>query len=305
MNILLTGCNGQLGLEFQKAAGISPFAIVATDQRELDITDEDAVANLFKPPSFDLVINAAAFTAVDQAEADPDSAYAVNRDGPANLAKICAHHGIPLIHFSTDYVFDGNQHTPYRETDATHPLGVYAVSKDEGEREVRKRLANHLIIRTSWLFSAHGNNFVKTILRLARERELLRVVDDQLGCPTSAKDLAHVALDLAKRVQRRETIPWGTYHYCNRGECSWYGFTKEILAQGSKHETFKVKEIVPITTDQYPLPARRPPYSVLDTMKYTRAFDQTPPHWQESLGVVLAELYGKKTTRHTQTGAHA
>ena len=303
MNILLTGCNGQLGLEFQKAAGISPFAIVATDQRELDITDHDALETLFKPPSFDLVINAAAFTAVDQAEADPDSAYAVNRDGPANLARVCSHHGVPLIHFSTDYVFDGNRREPYRETDSTHPLGVYATSKDEGEREVRKNLPSHIIIRTSWLFSAHGNNFVKTILRLAKERETLRIVDDQIGCPTSAKDLAHVALDLARRFQRRETIPWGTYHYCNRGESSWYSFAREIVSQASKYEPLKVRELVPITTDQYPLPARRPPYSVLDTTKYSRAFDQIPLQWQESLHTVLEEIYGRKKDRHSSSGA--
>ena len=205
-----------------------------------------------------------------------EQAYAVNRDGPAWLAESCAALSIPLIHISTDYVFDGQQSRPYREDDPVCPLGVYGKSKEAGEQEIRKRLENHLIIRTSWVYGVHGQNFVKTMLRLGNEREELKVVDDQWGCPTFAGDLADGLLEMSQKIQQGDSIPWGTYHCCGSTMTSWHGFASLIFEMASGTLPLRVKRVEPIPTSQFPTPAKRPMYSVLDCSRIKDAFGVEP-----------------------------
>ena len=212
MKILVTGANGQVGHALVEAGGEQ---VVGLGRAALDITDRAAVQRAVAQHAPDVVVNAAAYTAVDRAESEPERAHWVNRDGPAHLAETCADAGIPLVHLSTDYVFDGTKGAPYTEADATNPLGVYAQSKVAGEEAVRERLDRHVILRTSWVFGAHGANFVRTILRLMGERETLRVVADQHGNPTAATDIARAALDIAEQIERGHTS-WGTYHFAGQ-----------------------------------------------------------------------------------------
>ena len=198
---------------------------------------------------------------------------------------------MPLIHISTDYVFDGNKTSPYNESDPICPIGTYGESKAAGEKAVREALETYVILRTSWLYSSHGNNFVKTILRLASEREELRVVADQYGCPTYAADLAATIIDLAKQISRRESVQWGVYHYCGHGVTSWYGFAQQICQLAKKHRPLQVKRIEAISTEEYPTLARRPPYSALDCSKIKRVFSIETRPWQDSLAEMLARLF--------------
>ena len=218
-------------------------------------------------PRLSSVINAAAYTAVDRAESGSEAAFAVNREGPAHLADRCRKRGIPLIHVSTDYVFDGEKGKPYVEEDPIAPLGVYGKSKAAGEAEVRQRLPEHIIVRTAWLVGVHGHNFVKNMLRLGRERETLKVVSDQQGCPTFAADLADAILVMAKQAEIRKLVPWGTYHYCGRGETTWHGFAEAIFEIAGQYEKFALKNLLPISTAEYPTPVKRPANSVLDCTK--------------------------------------
>lgn len=227
MRMIVTGAQGQVGWELNRRAMALGHAVLAWSQVELDITDTVAVDRALDASSADVVINAAAYTAVDKAEQEPDLAFAVNRDGPAHLATACARLNIPLLHISTDYVYDGRKSSPYVEDDATAPLGVYGASKLAGDEAVRRGLPRHLILRVSWVFGVHGHNFVKTILRLAREREELRIVADQHGSPTFAGDIADTLLELAGRIPEIDAKgAWGTYHYCNEPVTTWYGFTR-------------------------------------------------------------------------------
>lgn len=285
MRILLTGANGQVGWELvQRAAGRE---LISFDRNGLDITDAQAVNHAFAASRPQLVINAAAYTAVDRAEQEPDQAFAVNRDGPAQLAAACAERGIPLFHISTDYVFDGTQHGPYRETDPPAPLGVYGGSKWAGEEAVRKVLPAHLIIRVSWVFGRHGHNFVKTIRRLARERNELKVVADQRGCPTYAGDIADVLLLLADRVAAGQNMAWGTYHYCGAPPTTWYDFAKTIVRLAGDREPLTVQAVSAITTAEYPAAAPRPMNSVLDCALIQMTFGVAPRPWQAGLEAML------------------
>ena len=227
-SILITGAGGQVGNEL--ADSPSNHRLTALTRRQLDITDRARIEAVFAELQPDLVINAAAYTQVDRAEQESELAYAINRDGVANLAAACASAGIPLLHLSTDYVFDGSLRRAYRETDAISPLGVYGESKAAGEIALRERLETHIVLRTSWVFSATGTNFVRTMLRLGRERERLGIVDDQRGCPTSAHSIAAALLCIADACLERDTIQWGTYHYCGRPATTWYGFAGNIRA---------------------------------------------------------------------------
>jgi len=283
MRILLVGCNGQLGREICRLGDGKEFQLLPMDLPELDITDASAVDKAVRQPGIFLVINASAYTAVDLAEADPDTAFAVNKNGPAHLASSCAEAEIPLFHISTDYVFDGKAKRPYIESDPISPIGVYGRSKAEGEAEVRKKLNRHIIIRTSWLCSIHGKNFVKTILRLANENEEIRIVSDQIGCPTFASDLAEAVMGIASRYRDKGEIPWGTYHYCGKGETTWYDFAEQIIEFGRKYQPVKTRFIRPIRTEDYPTPARRPAYSVLDCSLIRKNFGIQPQPWKESL----------------------
>lgn len=285
--ILVTGANGQVGWELMRRADKFGVAAVGTDSKALDITDPDAVAAMVQPGVFDLVVNAAAYTAVDKAESEPEKAYAVNRDGPAFLAQACAKAGIPLIHISTDYVFDGNKQGPYVEDDPINPINVYGASKAAGEQAVRECWERHIILRTSWVYGMHGNNFVKTMLRLARERDELRVVADQWGCPTAARDIAETILSIVERqIGDRQ---WGTCHYCGEGSTTWQGFAEAVIAVSLRHGGRHIP-VRPITTADYPTPAKRPTNSVLDCAKIRTVFDIASRDWKESLQEVVKEI---------------
>jgi dTDP-4-dehydrorhamnose reductase len=291
MRILLTGANGQVGWEVSNRGGQEGLEVLALNRSNLDITDPDSVRKQVSLSGASLVVNAAGYTAVDQAESEPKIAFAVNRDGPAYLASACAQAGIPLIHISTDYVFDGQKRTSYLETDPVSPLSVYGKSKAAGEMEVREHLREHLILRTGWLYGMHGHNFVKTMLRLGREREVVQVVDDQYGSPTYAAELAETILKIAARFFNDGQVQWGTYHYCGKGVTTWHGFAEEIFRLASEYESLKVKRVEPISTAEYPTPAQRPVNSTLDCSRVEETFGTHPQPWAESLARMLEMLF--------------
>lgn len=272
MKILVTGINGQVGWELMRQGELGGFKIFGCGRNDLDIADRQAVARRMMDCRPGLVINCAAYTAVDKAETEPEIAYAVNRDGPGLLAESCAALGVPLIHLSTDYVFNGQADRPYKESDSINPLGVYGISKEEGEQRVREVLKQHLIIRTSWVYGVHGKNFVKTMLMLGAEREEIRVVNDQWGCPTFAGDLAEALLTIAGKIRNGDDVSWGTYHYCGTTVTTWHGFASMLFEQASGVKKLKVKSVVPVPSSAFPTPARRPMYSVLDCSKLCSAF---------------------------------
>lgn len=298
MKLLVTGAGGQLATELVRRAGV--HQVIALAQTELDITDAAAVFRAVENIAPDAVVNAAAYTAVDRAESEVEIAFAANRDGPAHLAAVCVARGIPLLHVSTDYVFDGTKAGAYTEQDppGPGPLGVYGQSKAKGEAAVRAVLPEHIILRPSWIFSAHGNNFVKTMLKLAGERDELRVVADQHGCPTAAGDLAAAILVMLAHAVEHDGC-WGTYHFCQPEATTWHGFAEAIIdeariidqAAGTQSRALvRVQNIVPITTAEYPTPARRPANSVLDCAKLTSVFGIHPRPWRASLHQVIQEL---------------
>jgi len=291
--VLVLGAYGMLGRDLVQSLEESGYTALAWDLDHLDITRLSEVRTKLREGLAEVVINCAAYAAVDRAEGEADLCFAVNRDGPAHLAEVCAARRTPLIHISTDYVFDGEADWPYREEDGANPKGVYALSKWQGEEAVRGHLAEHLIVRTAWLYGVHGSNFVKTILRLARERAELRVVADQHGCPTWTADFAGALVAMVRRILRdRFAVPWGTYHFCGAGQTTWHGFASAIIALGRRREDLRVRQLVPITTAEYPLPARRPPWSVLDCSKISASFGITPRPWHEGLEDMLRHLYG-------------
>ena len=291
VHIAIIGSNGQLGWELVRRGQRGGLSILALDYPEIDISDPAAIDSRIDFSKIDLIINAAAYTAVDRAESEPEVAFAVNRDGPANLAKRCRECGIPLIHVSTDYVFDGTKQGAYVEEDPVVPLGVYGKSKAAGEADVRKMLPAHFILRTAWLCGVHGHNFVKTMLKLGRTKGSLRVVSDQFGCPTIAADLAEAILELVRQAEKKHSMKWGTYHYCGAGKTSWHGFATAIFEMARQHEKFAVKEIVPISTAEYPTPVKRPANSVLDCSKIESHFGIRPRPWKEGLAEMIRRLY--------------
>lgn len=282
MTILVIGSNGQVGWELIRRGLEMGIRMKPMDLPDIDITDLNSVMKNISADT-NLIINAAAYTAVDKAESEPALAFAVNQAGPDNLAVACTDRDIPLIHLSTDYVFDGTQKTPYKESDPVAPLGVYGKSKFEGEVAVRSRLSKHFILRTAWLCGLHGHNFVKTMLRLSQERETIRVVNDQHGCPTFAFDIAEAIFKIAVRAMAGENLPWGTYHYCGYGPTTWYDFTKEILHLARAYRTLKTHTIEPIPTEAYPTPAKRPKYSALDCSLIKERLGIMNKPWQEGL----------------------
>ncbi|AOU98660.1 dTDP-4-dehydrorhamnose reductase [Acidihalobacter yilgarnensis] len=284
MKVLIAGADGQLGRALR--ASVPPdIEVTALTRAELDITDATAVRETARETAPDWIINAAAYTAVDRAEAEPDLAFAINADGPRHLATAAQAQGVRLVQVSTDFVFDGQCSRPYRPDDATAPLGVYGASKLAGEVAVRERLgADALIVRTAWVYAPLGNNFVRTMLRLMRERDQLGVVDDQVGTPTCASGLA-VAIWSMIGVGLG-----GTHHWTDAGVASWYDFAlairDEAFALGLLDRTIPIR---PITTAEYPTPAQRPPYSVLDKHETWTALGGAAPHWREALHEVLRE----------------
>lgn len=280
--IAITGSEGQLGLSFRKVAPKNS-QILFVSKEALDITDPQQVRLFFDKHQPEVLINTAAYTQVDLAESQTKQAFLINRDAVKILAENCLRYTCKLVHFSTDYVFDGKQKSPYKETDTTQPTTVYGRSKRAGEKAlINSGIPNYLIIRTSWLYSEFGNNFFKTMYGLAQEREELRVVNDQTGCPTYAPDLAAAVLRLLPQLQANNS---GIYHYCLSGETTWYEFATAIF----KENYLQVKTL-PITSKEYPTPATRPTYSVLDTQKIVRTFGLTIPSWRERLNLGKIEF---------------
>lgn len=263
--ILITGANGQVGWELARQTvdhGLEPLAFARAD---LDVTDRDAVLAACDAKRPDIIINAAAYTAVDRAEDEPGLARAVNADAVGHLADAARSLGIPLLHISTDYVFDGSGTTPWTEADTVAPLGEYGRSKAEGEQLLRARLEQHVILRTSWVFGVHGNNFVKTMLRLAAERDELRVIDDQHGAPTFAGHIANCLLQIARRYFERRPLPWGTYHFAGTPDTTWYGITGTILDLAEQAGRLPDHpRLTPISSEEYPVKAVRPKNSRMD-----------------------------------------
>ncbi|MEQ9945752.1 dTDP-4-dehydrorhamnose reductase [Pectobacterium aroidearum] len=281
MRILLTGANGQLGRCFQDRLP-AEWEMLATDTAELDITDLDHVEQTVKQFKPDAIVNAAAYTAVDKAESEPEIAEKINVTGPENLAIVASKQGIRLVHVSTDYVFDGNATEPYREGSVTNPLSVYGKTKLTGEQAVVKASSEAIIVRTAWVFSEYGNNFVKTMLRLAKERDALSIVNDQRGCPTYAGDLAQATISLLEKNAES-----GIYHYCGDKEVSWYEFAKTIFDMAKQQGVIdKMPQVTAITTEQYPTPAHRPQYSSLSCEKIERLAIK-PSDWVSALSHIL------------------
>ena len=289
-SILVTGASGQVGWELVRRAALQGLQVDGVPHQTLDITDAASVHETVIRSRPAVVINAAAYTAVDKAETEPQAAYAVNREGVENIVLACADVGVPLIHISTDYVFSGDKGAPYCEDDPVSPVNVYGASKAAGEQLVRQHLPRHIILRTSWVYGVHGHNFVKAILKAAHERTELRVVADQKGCPTAAEDIADTLLDLVARiVESRDGLQWGTYHYAGSGVTTWHGLA-EVIIEYACADLGREIAVIPITTAEYPTMARRPLNSVLDCHRIESTFGISLKPWRESLKKVVMAL---------------
>jgi dTDP-4-dehydrorhamnose reductase len=289
MKLLVTGAGGQVGRELLAAAEAQGVEAVGTDADTLDITDHASVRRAVEAAAPDAVVNAAAYTAVDRAEAEPDLAAAVNRDGARNVAQVCAHAGVPLVHVSTDYVFDGTKGAPYTPDDPVSPLGVYGRTKAEGEAAVRGALAEHVVIRTAWVFSRHGHNFVRTVLRLARERETFGVVADQWGGPTSAAAVAGACLAAAERAAAGRGV-WGLFGHTGTPLATWFDLATEAVRLARELDPAHRGTVTPIPTSAYPTPAARPSRVELDTSAFERAYGVAPADWRADLVPVVRDL---------------
>ncbi|MBR9910095.1 MAG: dTDP-4-dehydrorhamnose reductase [Gammaproteobacteria bacterium] len=289
--VLLFGANGQVGHACGKALGEIDAELVALDRRAADFADPQAVYEVIKQQAPDFVVNACAYTAVDKAESDAELAHAVNAASVTRMGEACAELGIPTLHLSTDYVFNGTADQPYTEDSAVDPIGVYGASKLAGEQGLQAANPRHIIMRTSWVFGEQGNNFVKTMLRLGAERPELGVVGDQIGCPSYSGDLAHIIRLWVQAYQRNPQQPWGIYHCSNKGQCSWYEFAAAVFAAGVDCGLLpKAPQLKQLTTDQYPTVAARPAYSVLNCDKLEAALGVALPHWQAGLNNVCNAL---------------
>lgn len=290
MRVLVTGAQGQVGYELLKRAPAG-FSVFGYGSQNLDVSNDEQVQAVFETLKPELVINAAAYTAVDKAETDVERAYAVNTGGVGFLAAAAEKMGTPLLHISTDYVFSGDGDRPYTPDDVTAPTGVYGLSKLSGETQLLEHCSRHLVLRTSWVFGAHGNNFVKTMLRLGQDRDTLSVVADQHGGPTSAASIADTLWALASIFQREGRLEWGVYHYSGFPACTWYDFANEIFTQAvSLGLLEKSPNLNAITTAEYPTPAKRPKWSVLDCQKLAEAHGLLPRNWGQELQHVLGQL---------------
>lgn len=294
MKVLLLGCNGQVGFELRRA--LAPVAeVVALGHAECDLAATESLRQMIATVAPAVIVNAAAYTAVDKAESEADKARAINAVAPGVIGAAARDIGARVVHYSTDYVFDGSKADAYVEADTTHPLGVYGLTKRDGEVALAASGAEHFIFRTSWVFGAHGANFVKTILRLAADRESLDVVADQVGAPTSAALIADAAAQVLGQLRYRPAaaVPSGIYHLAASGETSWHGFARAIVTGAAvRGRSFKLTAdaIRPIPTGEYPLPARRPANSRLDTTRLRQSFGLIMPDWQSGLDHVLAQI---------------
>jgi dTDP-4-dehydrorhamnose reductase len=292
MKILLTGSHGQVGFELNKKLS-ALGEVIATDREELDLADSDAIKKFINQIKPDIIINPAAYTAVDKAESEPDLAYQINTLAPEVLAGKARELDIPLIHFSTDYVFDGLKKEAYVETDKTNPQSVYGKTKCEGEEKVCSHV-KHIILRTSWVFGSHGNNFLKTILRLISERDQLSIVSDQWGSPASAAMLSDVTFKIVDRIFKDKNFnDYGTYHVTSEGETNWHQYAQFVASQGIElgfKSKIKPDTIKAIPTIDYPTPAKRPFNSRLNTHKLQKVFMLKLPHWQDEVTKTLKAL---------------
>lgn len=285
--ILVTGAEGQLGSEINAIANqFDDFQFILTDINELDLTDKEALTRFVENEQPDYIVNCAAYTAVDIAEKDVELTKLINTKVPTYLGRLANQFNLKVIHISTDYVFDGTAFRPYCEDDLVNPESVYGKSKLNGEIALLKEAASSIVVRTSWLYSSHGKNFLKTMIKLGLERDELKVVSDQVGTPTFAGDLALAILTIISKTESK-TCDWkaGIYHYSNEGVCSWYDFAKSI------HEIYGIDcNVHPIPTEEYPTPAVRPPYSVLNKSKIKRIFGVQIPYWRDSLKKCITQL---------------
>lgn len=293
LRILVTGGTGQVGTELARQAWPDHVELILPSRQELDLASSEAVRAYVMAGRFDAVINPAAYTAVDKAEADCTTAFAVNAMAAAALADATRELNIPLVHVSTDYVFDGSKAEGYHEDDPIDPINVYGASKAAGEHAVRLGNPRHVILRTAWVFSPHGNNFIKTMLRLA-DRPELRVVSDQKGCPTAASDIAEALRIIATRLIEGRDAPVGTFHFVNEGDTTWFGLASEIFRQ-EREAGSSVPEVIAISTTDYPTPARRPANSVLSVARLVDQYGISPRPWQIALKDTLAALRNERS----------
>ncbi|MGE5540370.1 MAG: dTDP-4-dehydrorhamnose reductase [Gemmatimonas sp.] len=293
--LLVFGGEGQVGRAFAETAPPPGWRIVTVGHADADVTDPGAVEQALRAHRPKAVVNAAAYTAVDKAESERDIAMRVNRDGAGIVARATAAAKLPLLHISTDYVFDGTKSGPWHEDDPVAPIGAYGVSKEAGERLIRESQPNHIILRTSWVFGCHGANFVKTMLRLAETRDELRIVADQHGKPTDAADVARALCAMAARLDSKPPrAPWGTFHFAGKRATTWFGFAEAIFEEAAKRGV-RAPQLVPIATAEYPTPARRPANSVLDCAKIESVYGVIPRPWLEGLTATLDRLVGTPT----------
>lgn len=281
---LVCGGFGQVGRSIIEQAIARGVQVIAPSSRTLDITNSASVRDAIERYQPTLLINAAAYTNVDGAETDAARAFAINADGVRHLAVAAHLAAIPLFHISTDYLFSGEGNEPITESHPTNPCSVYGASKLAGEQAIIESATNHIVLRTSWVYGPHGHNFVKTMLRLGRERSSVSIVNDQIGCPTYAASIASVLLELGRRYIEKEHLPWGIYHYSGRSACSWYEFAREIFSQaGAIGVLEKAPQIQAVSTDEYPTPSRRPAWSVLDCQRFESTFGIPTLDWREEL----------------------
>ena len=287
-NILVTGSNGQLGSEIKKLSENSDHEFIFTDIDELDLTDNQEIERFFQNKDISFCINCAAYTAVDKAESEIENAISINVTAVRNLAAVCANYNTIFIHISTDFVFDGRNCQPYIESDKAKPINVYGRSKYEGENQALKENPRTIIIRTSWLYSSFGNNFVKTMMKAAEKNDALNIIFDQAGTPTYALDLADAVLIMIDKIQiwvKEKPEYYGIFHYSNEGIATWYDFAIEIFRISGINCTVK-----PILTRDYPTPSKRPHFSVLDKTKIKSSYGLTIPHWKDSLSNCIKEI---------------
>jgi dTDP-4-dehydrorhamnose reductase len=286
--VLLIGAKGQVGQELQVTLP-QWGEVISIGREELDLTNSEKISQLIREIHPDYLVNAAAYTAVDKAEIEPDLAYSINAIAPKIMAESAEKIKAKFLHISTDYVFDGRKNTPYLETDLTNPLGVYGQSKLRGEEEIKNVNSNAIILRTAWVYGSYGkSNFVKTMLRLGKEREELKVVVDQVGSPTWSKDIATAITQLLINADN----PAGIYNFTNSGVASWFDLTKAIFEEAKiSGIPLKIQRVIPITTAEYPTPAVRPAYSVLSSQKISQQLGYIPPYWRDSLKAMLNQLF--------------
>ena len=293
--ILLTGGTGQVGRSILAKVQAYQEPFFVPSRSELDLSDPQSIQRVLESRDWTTIINAGAYTAVDQAESEPLLAEAINANAPSILARFCHEHAIPLIHFSTDYIFAGDASSPYKEDDDTAPIGIYGASKLAADKAILESHCRAVILRTAWVVSPYGKNFIKTVLRLAQERAEIRVVADQYGCPTGAQDLASVVLSILPRLMADQNAPTGIYHCCNQGETTWAGLARVVMEESTRLGGTRAR-IIDITTADYPTPAKRPYYSRLSCDRLQKDWDITLRAWKPMVADIVAALLHEKET---------